>query len=307
MRLPWLVVLALASSCTATTAVTQRVAFTTIPGTPQALSGGSGAHLGVRMLTGSPTPQEQGGGVSVASFQPELGAVVRVADRTRANVKLAITSAGVARNPVAGAPAIPDWATSGDLVVGFGHDVPLSPKVGLALGAEVGVTAILFTAQVGPLVGSWEVLQPSIRGAFGIYGEPGPVRLFAAATLGTSTWNDATSVQTRDCAYFPCGTQDTGRLGLAAIVHAGGGLRWQARPGVALVAEGWMPVTSVATRLPFTASVSLVLGEFDARSNRAPRPPPAPTAMPPRAPAPVAPPTLSPDGTPSPQPVSPPL
>lgn len=253
-----------------TSAPAQRIALATIPGTPDGLMGGSGVGLAARALAGEPEAQPEGGAVALPTVQPELGVVFRVDAHSRFNVKASLATAAVAKSPTS-ARALPDGAVAMEVVIGGARDIPFGRVVGAVLGCELGVSGISLTE-----ISTFPVLLPSARAAAGFYVEPGPVRIFAAATLGTGTWNDANSVVTRTCGIF-CVDQSTGSAAVSAVALVGGGVRWQLERSAAIAAEAWVPVTSVATRLPITVALTVRIGDFDlAPARRAPPPGAAP-------------------------------
>ncbi|GMU59563.1 MAG: hypothetical protein AMXMBFR34_13260 [Myxococcaceae bacterium] len=85
----------------------QRVALTPIPGSPVALAPGSGVDLALRMVTDEAPPRSEGGAVAVPTFQPELGAVIQVAPRTRASVKIALAPAALGATHPVPTPEVP--------------------------------------------------------------------------------------------------------------------------------------------------------------------------------------------------------
>lgn len=289
MRALLLGILVLCLGCT-TTAATQRLAFAPIPGTPQGLAGGRGVSLSARFLTSEPVPQAEGGAVSLPRYQPELGVVVRIDERTRFNVRVSAAAAAMAASQPVALPRLPTGAFTLETVAGVAHDVPFAKRAGVLFGGELGATGVSFTEQTGPFVDSWAILLMTMRGALGLYADPGPVRLFAAASLGTGTWNDSTGIVTSTCTVLlPCTRSDSGRVTVAAVAHAGGGIRWQPHELVSLVAEAWVPLTEVATKLPVTVMVALRVGDLSVASGR-------------RGAAPVAPPALTPPPLPEPPP-----
>lgn len=310
MRFLGLTLLLFSGCVTATSA--ERIALATIPGTPEALSGGSGVGLAVRTLTGEPEAQPEGGAVALPAFQPELGAVLRMDKLTRLNFKLSLAPPGVAKSPP-GFRTLPNDTAAMELVFGAARDLPFSRLVGAVLGGELGASVVSLTE-----LGTYAVVQPTARAAVGLYVEPGPVRLFGAVTVGTGTWNDAASVVTRNCSLLVvCTETSTGHLGLTGVALAGGGVRWQIGRLVAVAAEGWMPLTVVATRIPFTVGLTVRIGEFDIEPYRkpasSPRPgapgsaaPPSEAPMPPPSEGPATPPPGAPVPPPSEAPAPPP-
>lgn len=296
MRLAGLALL-LCAGCVTTTEA-QRIALATIPGTPESLTGATGVGLGVRMLTGDPVAQPAGGAVALPSVQPELGVVVQPEDHTRVNARLSLATGAIAKSPPS-ARALPNDAIATELAIGAARDIPFNSVVGGVVAGELGASLVSLTE-----VGTHMVLLPSARASVGLYAEPGPVRLFTAVTLGTGTWNDFNSVVTKNCSLLlVCTEQSTGTVATTAVALAGAGVRWQIHRSVSLTAEGWLPLTAVATRLPFTVGLTLRLGELDFRPGpRKPASPAAPTS----APAPVVVPQAAPPAPGEPPPSPPP-
>ena len=310
--------LLLFSGCVTSTAA-QRIALATIPGTPEALSGGSGVGLAVRTLTGEPEAQPEGGAVALPTVQPELGAVLRMDKLTRLNFKLSLALPGVAKSPP-GLRSLPSDTAAMELVFGAARDIPFGRMVGAVLGGELGASVVSLTE-----LGTRAVVLPSARAAAGLYVEPGPVRIFGAVTVATGTSNDAAGVVTRNCNLLVvCTESSSGNLGLTGVVLAGGGVRWQIGRLVAVAAEGWMPLTAVATRMPFTVGLTARIGEFDVepyrKAHASPRPgtpaappregtvtPPPDGPAPPPADVPAKPPPEGSAPPPSDEPATPPL
>lgn len=266
------------SGCT-TTAVTQRVALATVPGAPQAVAGGSGVGLAARILTAAPSANGEGGAVAFPTYQPELGVLVRVAEHSYASAKLALASGSFAVFNPSRQVNVPSDALAVDFTGGFGHDVKLSSLVGTTLSGEVGLATASLSTVGGTGLSTYPVLLVSGRAAAALYVEPGPVRLFAAASVGTGTWNDFSSVQTTSCS-IGCSRTETGQVSLTAVAMAGVGLRWQPSEYASIGIEGWMPLSSVATRLPFTVAASVRFGDFGVSQPNRPRPSPAPAPVP---------------------------
>lgn len=255
---------------------TQRIAFSTAPSAPRGLLGGPGIGLSGQLMAGDLAPGREGNGVSFPRFQPDVGALVQVQRWVfGGHFSFAAPQFGVVSLP-GGAPT-PEDALVWDASLSVGHDVPTSEHFGVSIAGELGFNSstLRVTSSLGR--STTTMALPSGRLGVGVYGTPGPVRLFGGVSLSTTTWNDATSTLTQTCT-FDCTARDTGVFTLAGVALVGGGVRWQLARGVALVGEVWVPFASSAVKLPVQVGVTLRVGDFvvAARPRDAVTPPPPP-------------------------------
>ena len=280
MRVSWL--LLLISGCVAPmrtidTFRTERMALSTLPVPPLAVSGSPGLGLTARVLAGEPQAQARGGGVAFPSVQPELGGLVQLGDRTWVGGRFNFAMGAFGMRAPSSAAKVPESEVVFDVGLGAGHDLPVQPSWGLTFAGELGLAGASLTSSSRLGVLTTALLSPAGRAAIGVYGKPGPgVRLFAAGSIATSAWNDATSTITRDC-FTNCSFRDTGVFGIAAVGMIGGGARWQVNPTFSLALELWVPFTSEGTWIPPMISLTLRAGDFVVRP-RPPSPPPPPPA-----------------------------
>ncbi|GMU59564.1 MAG: hypothetical protein AMXMBFR34_13270 [Myxococcaceae bacterium] len=170
------------------------------------------------------------------------------------------------------------------MTAGFGHDFALHAKAGLTLSVEAGLSISSQTVQFASATSTEPLFLLAGRAAAAVYVEPTvSLRLFVGASLGTGLWNDWNSLRTNRCLVVApvCDSTETGRTTLTAVGQAGAGLRWQIVPGVSVILEGWMPLTSVANQLPFSVVAGLRLGTFSSERRNSPSPPRSPPADPP--------------------------
>lgn len=282
MRVAWGVLLLSGCATTSTTETftTQRMAYSTLPVAPLAVSGSPGVSLTARILAGEPQAQAQGGAVGFPSVQPELGALMQIGERTWVGGRASlVTGAFGVRQPTSAAN-IPSTATAFDVTMAAGHDLRVQQHWGFTISGELGLAGTSLTSSAQLRTVTRQRVSLSANGALGVYATPGPVRLFLAGAASTSTWNDPTSTVTVVCRGVSCSTSDTGVIGITGVGMIGAGARWQASPGFSLALELWVPFTAEAVLLPPMFSVTLRAGDFVVRP-RAARPPPLSPPPPP--------------------------
>lgn len=264
MRVAW--VLFLISGCVAPTRTiehfpSQRMALSTLPVAPLAVSGSPGISLAGRILAGAPRAQSQGGAVGFPTLQPELGGLVQIGERTWVGGRLNLVTGAMGVRQPSGGAYVPQSATALDVGIGAGHDLRVQAHWGFTLSAEVGLSGADLTSTSSLGTFTRQQVQAGARGAVGVYGTPGPVRLFLVGSATTSAWNDAASTITRDC-FDSCTITDTGVFGTAAVGMIGGGARWQVSPAWSVALELWVPFTAEGTQLPPMFSFALRAGDF---------------------------------------------
>jgi hypothetical protein len=263
--------------------VTRRVAFSTLPSAPSALSGSNGVALGLTALTGAPQPHEPGAGMAFSMFQPNLGASMKLGEHSYLGGKLALSSASFDARAPAGGASVPGSALALDFGVGGGHDIAFPSSVfGVSLSGEIGFAALTSSVVVEGEPGASYTqvnLQPMGRLAFGLFAEPETLRIYAGGTVGTTAINDSTGVRTTTCTTTDCNVTETGALGMGGVAMVGGGVRWQAHPICSLALEGWVPLTESGARLPFMVTFTVRFGDFVVKPGA-----PKPTLTPPPLP-----------------------
>lgn len=282
MRVAWVALLI--SGCVAPMRTierfqSQRVAFSTMPVAPLAVSGSPGMSLAARMLVGQPQPQASGGGVAFPALQPELGGLVQLNERTwlGGRFNLALGAFG-ASQPASGARVDED-AVAFDLGVGAGHDLRVQQNWGFTFSGELGLsgTSVKSSSQLGTSI--HEDVWPMGSAALGVWGTPGAVRLFLVGSVSSTPWNDPVSTITRDC-FETCTISDDGVFALTAVGMIGAGARWQVNPAFSLALELWVPFTREGTQLPPMLTLTLRAGDFVKRPPPLSAPPPPPQVEP---------------------------
>jgi hypothetical protein len=282
------------TGCVTPTTTTQtvqarRIAFSTAPSAPQGLLGGPGIGLTGHLMAGDLAPGREGNGVSYPRFQPDVGGLFQVQRWVfGGHFSFGAPQFGV----VALGDAAPtaDDATTWEASLSVGHDVPTSEHFGVSIAGEVGFSSSTLRVTSSLERSTTTMALPTGRLGVGVYGTPGPVRLFGGLSLTTTTWNDATSLLTQTCT-FNCTARDTGVFTLAGVAMVGGGVRWQFARGVAVVGEAWVPFASGSVRLPVQLSLTLRVGDFVVATKprdalTPPPPPPEVAPLPPAAPPP---------------------
>ena len=266
----------LCSGCLITSQTTRRVALAAIPSAPAGLSGSPGVSVTGRFLAGTPESTGAGGAMAFPMFQPELGAVLRIDERSYVGGKFAIASAEFGAVSPPGIIEAPRTSAGFDVGIGGGHDFGLTSIFGVSLSGEIGLSGVDLTTRAGTFTDTHLVVFPAIRIALGVYAEPGAFRFYGGGTVGTSAINDATGVRTADCTATPCTISETGAVNVSAVAMLGGGVRWQGNPFISVAMEGWVPLTETGVRVPFTFSFTLRLGDLVVKPRVRPPPPPPP-------------------------------
>lgn len=289
MRLGW-VGLVLATGCATTTGgpttmtvTTQRVALAPLPATPLGLAAAPGIGIGARVAAGVPQKQQNGGGVAFPAVQPELSGVLQLGERTWLGTRFELATTGLGLYVPPGSPRFAGDEVAYLASVGVAHDIPLGKVFNLVGALDLGFTQTTFLATSSIHAVKVVTLEPNFSTALGVAAKLGAFRLYLVGGVATHVWNNASSTLTRTCATS-CTDVDTGVLTTTFVGTLGGGVRWQPKPGVALVLEVAVPLTVDGTRLPPLLSLAVRLG--DAVVGRppppvsAPAPPPSPPPMP---------------------------
>lgn len=277
--------------CFTLSGASKRVALAPTPGAPPSLRGSPGIGLATRIPLGDPQGGQQGDGIAVSSFQPELNGVFKFAERAYGSFDLNFTLGGDTRAARGDLPRNQADLSFGALI-GGGYDFQLAKAGGINISAEAGFNFVSVTTTIGAVsAGVSNFLLFAGRIAAAPYFEIKDFRIFGGAVLSSDVWNEANGFAST-CSS--CTVMDTGRTETRAMVMVGAGARYQVHRMFAVGAEFWLPVTDASVRHPPHLMIALQVGDFDfSRSRRAadpvekpgaPRPPPVDDFIPPPPP-----------------------
>lgn len=257
--------LSLLAGCVESLAVTRRVALSPNPGTPPAIRGTSGLGLAGRTVLMGPRAGPVGGGLAVPTFQPEVNGVFRFGDRFFASVDVIAVPHWYTQTARTDVPA-PGAETGYGGLLGFGYDQPIAQGFGVHGSLETGQVVVQLTTATGGRAATRPVPLPIARAALAPYLERGPLRLYAAGSVGTDVFSDPLSVTSSI-------SGDLGRTDIRAVGLVGAGARYQAHPNFSAGLELWVPVSIAGVQHGPQLSFNLQVANFD--FFRGPEPDPA--------------------------------
>jgi hypothetical protein len=255
-----------ASACV-TVAPSSQVALVPLPGVPASVRGATGIGLAGRIALASPSSGTKGDAVAIPQIQPELNGLIKFGENGYGMMQLLVAPGGSTLTPRGNLPASQGAFDVGGMV-GMGWDFRFGQRFGIQISGELGFQMVLVTTvTTGSSVKP--ILMFAARGALSPFVDLGPVRIFAAAALGTDTFSEEKGVETVDCSAGFCSSSNTARTDLTSIVTVGGGARYLATSFLAIAVEVWAPLSTGGIRQPPQLALSFQLGNFDfSRSKR---------------------------------------